>query len=124
MAGARITFDFDAKSFIQNAQALSNAMNSELKPVLLEMTKSFVNVAAQNTPPPGPNNKRVPGSLPVRTLSRKYYTREIEDLKHPKYELSEIDKMQLRAGRRWKVIYDRKGNAIRKRHRRRGIFQI
>ena len=105
MAGAKITFSFDVEQFKNNAEQLAQAMNRDLEPVLKEMTASFINVAAQRTPP----------DIGERRISRKYYQREIIDLKR-KTNLSEIDKVQLKAGRRWKVLFDKKGSKLRRQH--------
>lgn len=105
MAGAKITFSFDLEQFKNNAEQLAHAMNRDLVPVLKEMTASFINVAAQRTPP----------DIGKRRISRKYYQREIIDLKG-KTDLSDIDRIQLSQGRRWKVLFDRKGSKLRRQH--------
>lgn len=84
--------------------------------MVCKTTVSWANTAARLTPAYGTKVNGT-GGEGVKTLKRTAKFRKIVDLKNPAgYELSEIDKMQLRAGRRWKVIYDRKGNAIRKKH--------
>lgn len=112
MPGARVDFTFDLESFKDNAEALAKALDAELEPVLKEMTSSFVNIAATRTPP----------DIGRRTISKKKYVRELVDLKK-EADLSEIDKVQLAQGRRWKVIYDRKGNLLRKKHGGRSLLQ-
>ena len=96
MAGARITFDYSLEDFKNNAEALAELTHQQLKDVILEMTRSFASTAARYTWP----------DRGKRTIPRGRYFRQIIDLKNEP-DLSEIDAMQLRAGRRWKVIYPR-----------------
>ena len=92
-----MSFSVDTSEFMANAQRLAESLGISLKDLAVKTAVSWANTAARLTPA---YKNKVTGTSGegIRTLKRATKFRQIVDLKSPgSYELSEIDKMQLRA---------------------------